>query len=98
MDDRYPMDTGTLKYWLALVRIPSLGSIRIHRLLDRFDTPEAIFREAGRPNVTIGVSDSVKNALRNPPWNEVDRDLKWLEQPNHHLVTLPEPIHAFPDD
>ena len=31
-------------YWLALSLTPGLGSILIKRLLDRFNTPEAVFR------------------------------------------------------
>ncbi|MCP4282883.1 MAG: DNA-protecting protein DprA [Gammaproteobacteria bacterium] len=95
MDDSYPRETEALKYWLALVRIPSLGSIRINRLLDEFGTPEAIFRNSGRVAVALGLPESVSAHLATPPWAEVDRDLKWLEQPDHHLVTRTDP--RFPE-
>ncbi|MCB1861692.1 MAG: DNA-processing protein DprA [Gammaproteobacteria bacterium] len=87
MEDSYAAEAETLKYWLALVRIPALGSIRINRLLDRFTTPEALFREAAGSAACPGVPESVKPYLRNPPWKEVERDLQWLEQPGHHLLT-----------
>jgi len=91
MDDGYPKDTEALKFWLALVRIPSLGSIRIHRLLNVFSTPEAIFSEAGSATSRLKLTDKVRSYLRSPPWHEVDRDLKWLQQPNRHLITCSDP-------
>lgn len=33
-----------LAYWLALSLVPGVGSISYRRLLDRFETPEAVFR------------------------------------------------------
>ena len=66
MDDRASTDTETIKYWLALVRIPALGSIGVHRLLDKFGTPEAIFREAGGSAASLGLSVALESSLRNP--------------------------------
>lgn len=87
MDDRYRKDAESLKYWLALVRIPSLGSIRIHRLLDQFGTPKEIFAALSTSTDLLGLPHPITPLFRDPPWHEIDRDLRWLEQPNHQLVS-----------
>lgn len=102
MEDKNAADAETLKYWLALIRVPTLGSIRINRLLDHLTTPEALFSEAARSAASLGLPESAKPYLRNPPWKEVDRDLKWLEQPDHHLLTrvdsrFPRPLKHISD-
>jgi len=91
MDDRASTDTETIKYWLALVRIPALGSIGVHRLLDKFGTPEAIFREAGGSAASLGLSVALESSLRNPDWKGVELDLKWLQRPEHQLITRLDP-------
>jgi DNA processing protein len=102
MDDLYPPDNDKLKYWLALVRTPSLGSIRSHRLLDEFGTPEAIFSAAAGSATPTGLPESVWAQLRTPPWAEVDGDLKWQEQQGNHILSLidtrfPELLTHIPD-
>ena len=102
MDDEYPRNSETLKYWLALIRTPSLGSIRIHRLLDKFGTPEAVFRETGNSATALGLPAAVRYALRNPDWSGVERDLNWLERPDCHVITrfdshFPQRLTHIPD-
>ena len=91
MDDGYPADSETLKYWLALIRTPLLGSIRIHRLLDKFGTAQAIFSEARRSAAALGLPEPARSYLCNPHWDDVEPDLNWLAQPDRHLITRLDP-------
>ncbi len=76
-----------LKYWLALVRTPGVGSQTVQRLLEHFQ-PEQIF-QASRANLTgLGISEKKVEALLNPPWDLVEQDLEWLKQDNNHALTL----------
>lgn len=74
--------------WLALHRAPGLGSATLRTLLDHFGTPANILA-AKRPELAVlGVlSKASLSYLASPDWRAVERDLLWLNQPNHHLVT-----------
>jgi len=102
MDDRYLMDAESLKYWLALIRVPSLGCIRTHRLLKRFGTPKEIFNAAKKSATFLGLPDHLTPFFRDPAWRAIDRDLKWLDQPCRQALTwedgrFPERLRHIPD-
>ncbi|ADJ29788.1 DNA-processing protein DprA [Nitrosococcus watsonii] len=75
-------------YWLALHRAPGVGSISFCRLLEKYGSPAAIF---AAPERVAGLSGEVRHYLRQPDWKAVEQDLKWLEQPDHYLLTLADP-------
>ncbi|MCP3665247.1 MAG: DNA-protecting protein DprA [Gammaproteobacteria bacterium] len=72
---------------MALIRTPGLGSRGISRLLDQLDGIDNLFGQAIPPPVAALPAKS-KNWLRSPDWTLIDQDLTWLEQPDHHLITL----------
>lgn len=85
------MDTA-LRAWLALNRVPGLGSASVHALLDRLGSPEAIFDTDSK--TLEGVSrlrSSALSALRTPDWEGADRDLHWANFPGRHIITLADP-------
>ncbi|KFI21259.1 DNA-processing protein DprA [Nitrosococcus oceani] len=75
-------------YWLALHRAPGVGSVSFCRLLEKYGSPAALFTA---PERLAGLSDGVQHYLRQPDWKAVEQDLKWLEQPDHYLLTLADP-------
>jgi DNA processing protein len=72
-------------YWLALRRAPGIGSVTFCRLLTEYGSPAAVF---AAPRRITGLSDKTQRYLRQPDWEAVEQDLKWLEQPGHCLLTL----------
>jgi len=78
----------SLRSWLALTHVPKLGPIRIHSLLDIFDSPAAIL-DAGRSAwQEAGLSEKMIQHLSAPDWDKVDANLKWAEQENACILTL----------
>ncbi len=77
-----------MKYWLALHRIPGIGSRRFATLLAHFESPQAVFqaRSAELQKLRIG-AESIA-AIQHPDWQAVEQDLQWLALPRHHLLTL----------
>ena len=77
-------------YWLALSLTPGVGSILIKRLLDRFKTPEAVFRASLKELVRIeGLGERVAGEIQKGPSEKVvKRELSLLEKTGGRIVTL----------
>lgn len=93
---------NSLRSWLALSHVNKLGPVRIHSLLEVFETPSAIF-DAGRSGwQEAGLSEKMMQNLSAPDWDKVDADLKWAEQENASIITLddaryPSMLKNIPD-
>ena len=77
-------------YWLALSLTPGLGSILIKRLLDRFKTPEAVFRAPTMELLRIeGLGEKVAGEIQKGPLKKmVERELSLLEKVGGKIITL----------
>jgi len=77
-------------YWLALSLISGVGSTLIQRLLDRFNTPEAVFRATKKELLNVeGLGDKVASEIQKGPMEKrVERELYLLEEVGGRLVTL----------
>ena len=85
------MDTA-LCAWLALNRIPGLGSASVHALLEHFGNPEAIFAAGpGAPEQVTRLRPTAIAALKNPDWAGAERDLRWSTLPGRHIISLADP-------
>lgn len=85
-------DNSRLHSWLVLVHAEAVAGHALNQLLENFGTPEEVVRAAGtglvnRPHL----SEKVLECLRKPDWQEIDREIKRLERPDHHLVPLSSP-------
>jgi len=76
--------------WLALYRTPGAGCRRLHKLLDRFDSPAAILA-AGDQLRACDLPGEALEYLLAPDWGAVERDLAWLNEDNNHLITCRDP-------
>lgn len=94
-----------IRYWLALQRVPGLGPVACRALLNRYSDPRRLFLAGGLdPELTAALPAQALAALRSPDWRAVESDLRWLERPGHHALTLRDPryppllkeIHAAP--
>jgi DNA processing protein len=76
-------------YWLALSLVPGVGSTLFKRLLERFKTPEAVFRAPARElSVVEGLGEKVvQDICRGPFEKGVERELYLLEKVGGKIVT-----------
>ena len=79
-----------LFHWLALSLTPGIGSILIKRLLDRFKTPEAVFRAPNRELMEIeGLGEKVAQAIRKGPLEKsVEKELSLIKEVGGNIITL----------
>jgi DNA processing protein len=76
------------RYWLGLHHTPGLGAVAYKRLLEIFGTPVDIFK-AGRASLEqFGLRRQSIDFICSPDWRLIDRDLAWLSETGHHLITL----------
>jgi DNA processing protein len=77
-------------YWLALSLIPGLGSILIKRLLDQFETPEAVFRAPMKRLLKIeGLGEKVAGQIQRGPLEKlVVTELSLLKEVGGRIITL----------
>ena len=82
--------TEDIFYWLALSLVPGVGSILIKRLLDRFKTPEAIFRAPMKELLKIeGLGVKVAGEIQKGPLEKVvRRELSLLKEVGGKIITL----------
>ncbi len=85
-----------LFYWLALNFVPGVGSISIKRLLDRFETPEAVFRASMKELLEVeGLGVKVASEIRKgPPEQAVKKELSLLEKSGGRMITVKD--EAYP--
>ncbi len=80
-------------HWLALSLTPGVGSVLIKRLLDRFKTPEAVFRAPLKELMKIeGLGEKVAGEIQKGPLEKsVKREFSLLERVEGKII-------AFNDD
>ena len=77
--------------WLTVHHAPGVGAATFHRLLETFATPAQAIRASSDQLRGLGLGRSAIDALRQPDQAALDRDLEWLQAPNHHLITCQSP-------
>ena len=78
---------------LALLRMPGIGPITFQRLVAHFGSCDGVLSAGGPGWVQAGLPAAIVALLRTPNWPLVETDLRWLEQPGHHLLRLGEPAY-----
>lgn len=81
------LTADTLTHWLALWFVPNIGPVRFFRLLEIFPDLSEVFKASAHQLSAIGLPASIIEALKTPNWKAVEQHLRWVEQPNHHIVT-----------
>ena len=69
--------------WLLLLRAPGLGGAGIRELIGRHGSAAACVAAARRES---SVAETARAWLAAPDADLIDRDLRWLQAPGHHLV------------
>jgi DNA processing protein len=83
-------------YWLGLSLTPGVGTILFKRLLERFGSPEAVFRASVRELLQIeGLGEKVAAEIKKgPPENRVQKELQLVKEVGGFLLTLKD--DAYP--
>ncbi len=66
--------------WLALARVPGVGARTFGLLLERYGTPAAVWQQRA------SLPPALAQALAQTEWAAIERDLRWAEQPECHLL------------
>jgi len=96
MDVVTPPEDSALA-WLALLRLPGCGPRTLTPLLASVADAAELLR---RPPAQV--PDKLRDALRNPDWQQAEQDLRWLVDSGNQLLPLnspryPELLRELPD-
>ncbi|TAM10595.1 MAG: DNA-protecting protein DprA [Nevskiaceae bacterium] len=77
--------------WLALVRAPGIGPIRVRRLFDHFGSAAALLDAGPAAWRAAGLADRYHAALKQPDAAALDADERWLAAPGRTFIALDDP-------
>ena len=82
-------ELSQLRSWLALLHAGALADYNLQELLEHFVTAEAVLGAVRAGSINRShLPRKVLECLRKPDWQEIDRELRYLEHPHHHLIPL----------
>jgi DNA processing protein len=82
-----PQPAAEARAWLSLLRAPGVGGVRVRQLLARCGSAAAALAGGRAAWREAGLSEAAIASLASPPDQRLDDDLRWLDAPNHHLLT-----------
>jgi len=85
-------DLNRLKYWLALLRTPGVGS-KTFQAICQFCPPEQLFSQPTRTLADIGLKQASIDYITSPDWQRIEQDLAWVNQPENDVITLDDPLY-----
>jgi len=83
----------SLAGWLYLLRVPGVGSRSLLRLLERFGDPRQILAGSRADLASCGLRKASIDYLLARDWSSIEGDLRWLEQPQRHALSLLDPLY-----
>ena len=98
-----PLTNEEELYWLALLMMPGLGTRRATLLLDRWQTPQAIFRASASELEASGLSGAVARSVASAcSFEDAAAQQQQLREAGAQLITLadaryPEPLRRIYD-
>lgn len=84
-----------LAYYLALWHIPDIRPVHFKLLLNYFSPLSELFKESENSLTALGLSDTIIKKIKNPDWELVEKDLRWQENINHHILYLSHPNYPL---
>lgn len=91
-------------FWIGLKAVPGIGNVTFRRLLERFETPEAVLSE--KPGVLAsvkGITPAICNAIAGRTWQQfAEKECALLKNSGARLVTFtsreyPKSLFEIPD-
>jgi DNA processing protein len=65
---------------------PSVGGVSLIKVLEALGSASAVAAASARDLTRLGLSEAAATAISKPDEARIESDLKWLSQPNHHLL------------
>lgn len=87
------MNTETVKNWLIFLRAPGIGPGKGLKLLDALGDINAIFNASPATLKAVALTQKEIAAIVKPEDKLIATDLAWLEEPQHHLITLDDALY-----
>jgi len=87
-----PPSIDQLKYWLALLRAPGVGSKTFINTLASF-SPEQLFDQSQTTLSTLDLQQKSIDFIKAPDWALIENDLLWLNQTDNSAITLYDPLY-----
>ena len=81
--------------WLTLTHVDKLGPATLNKLFNHFDSPCAVLKASRSELQALGINKTVINGLQEPKEAAIEKDLRWLEHENHHLICIQD--EAYPE-
>ncbi len=79
--------TDVLEFWIALWRVPGVGSKTYQKLLFAFDSPASVFSANTEMLKKAGVSQRVASTIQEHQSLEIAKaDIEWLNQSDQHFI------------
>lgn len=72
--------------WLALWRVPTIGPRTFIELLEHYGAVAPVFTRPRAELERFGLKPAALDALREPPWDAAEADLRWLDHSGRHLL------------
>ncbi len=82
----------SLKYWLLLLRAPSVGGKTFLKTLVFFQ-PEQLFKQSYSQLSAIGLKEQSIDFIKAPDWSLIEHDIAWLEQQDNHVITIDDSLY-----
>ena len=88
--------------WLRLTLTPDVHEAEQRALLKAFGSPGAALAASVDSRAGVVKKSAARALATGAPDEAIERALRWLAEPNHHLVTVGEPdfpaaLHTIPD-
>lgn len=93
LGDANAVDAESLRPWLILCRAPGIGSVAVQKLLTAFADAGDIIAAKSSALRSAGLSEAQIKALQNVDPDAIERDLRWLEQPDCHALRPGDPAY-----
>ncbi len=83
-----------LKAYLLLSRVPGIGARRLGVLYDYYEDVTNILDAPRDELLQVGLPEDVVSHIKKPQWDQVEKDIEWLNGENNHIVTFDD--DAYP--
>lgn len=81
----------TLRYWLALLHAPGVGTMRFLRILEHTNDLSRFFADRGDVSDELSITPKLRRYLAKPNWGAADTALDWAQNPACHILNLHDP-------
>ncbi|THB71410.1 MAG: DNA-protecting protein DprA [Gammaproteobacteria bacterium] len=81
------------KAFLLLSRVPGIGARRLGVLYDYYEDVTNIIDAPREELLQVGIPEEVVNLIKRPQWDQVEKDLEWLEDESNHIVTFDDDLY-----